>query len=112
MTAKSTWQLVAWLTHAQNAVRHDADLAAGATSTVLGAFTGALMRHEERTAQPLPEVRILQIAFVVQARTGDDPPYITVCGNCEWTEPQVEAANEWAPMSSRLSPSLLKLPDG
>jgi hypothetical protein len=93
-TAKSTWQLVAWLTHAQNAVRHDADLAAGATGTVLGAFTGALMRYESGQPDRCPRCGSYRLRSWYKPELRIDPPYITVCGNCEGTEPQVEAANE------------------
>jgi hypothetical protein len=93
-TAKATWQLVAWLTHAQNAVRYDAELATGATSTVLGAFTGALMRYESGEPDRCPRCGSYRLHSWYQPDQGHDPPYITVCGNCEWTVPQRDAANQ------------------
>jgi hypothetical protein len=44
--ARSTWQLVSWLTHAANAVRYDGTVAVDATYAVLNAFGAALLRHE------------------------------------------------------------------
>jgi hypothetical protein len=48
--AKSTWQLVSWLTHAANAVRYDGTLAVDATYAVLNAFGAAILRHERPTS--------------------------------------------------------------
>src|SRR6202044_1634687 len=44
--ARSTWQLVSWLTHAANAVRYDGTAAVDATYAVLNAFGAALLRYE------------------------------------------------------------------
>jgi hypothetical protein len=44
--ARSTWQLVSWLTHAANAARYDGTAAVDATYAVLNAFGAALLRHE------------------------------------------------------------------
>lgn len=44
--ARSTWQLVSWLTHAANAVRYDGTAAVDATYAVLNAYGAALLRHE------------------------------------------------------------------
>lgn len=93
-TAKSTWQLVSWLTHAQNAVRYDAHVAAGATSTVLGAFTGVLMRYESGRPSRCPRCGSYRLNSWYKPDLGIDPPYVTVCGNCEWTEPQAYSADE------------------
>src|ERR1035441_5878452 len=48
--AKSTWQLVSWLTHAANAVRYDGTLAIDATYAVLNAYGAAILRHERPTS--------------------------------------------------------------
>lgn len=93
-TAKATWKLVSWLTHAQNAVRHDADLAVGATETVLGAFTAALMRHESGEPDRCPNCGSYRLASWFRPELGIDPPYITVCGNCKWTQPEIEPIKE------------------
>jgi hypothetical protein len=44
--AKSTWQLVSWLTHASGANRFDAEIALEATHSVLAAFSMAIVRLE------------------------------------------------------------------
>ena len=83
--ARSAWQLVAWLTHAQNAFRHDAQLALAATDAALSSYAGALVRFEE-----VPAVRCHNCAsyrvsrqFIPDRRDGK---YITVCEVCGWSE--------------------------
>jgi hypothetical protein len=44
-TSKNGWELVNWLTHAQNATRADAILAHDVTQHVLGVFGTAMFRH-------------------------------------------------------------------
>lgn len=85
--AKSTWQLVGWLTHAENAVRHDADLAVGATTTVLGAYTNALMRHESGLPDRCPKCKSYRVMQDFRPDLDLDPPYVKVCNNCDWSEP-------------------------
>jgi hypothetical protein len=45
--SKSTWQLVNWLTHAQNAEKFDGSIATEATENVLGSFMTAWAKNEE-----------------------------------------------------------------
>ena len=47
--ARSTWQLVSWLTHAANATRYDGTTAIDATYAVLNAYGAALLRFEGST---------------------------------------------------------------
>jgi len=46
VVSKSTWQLVNWLTHAQNAGKFDGSIATEATETVLESFMTARAKHE------------------------------------------------------------------
>jgi hypothetical protein len=48
--AEETWQLVGWLTHAQNAAWPDTQLAVDATQNVLAAFGAIAMKAERRNA--------------------------------------------------------------
>lgn len=67
--ARSTWQLVSWLTHASNAVRYDGILAVDATYAVLNAYGAALLRYE----RPAPD-RCLRCRSV-RIRITDDPEF-------------------------------------
>jgi len=62
--AKSTWQLVSWLTHAANAVRYDGTLAVDATYAVLNAYGAAVLRHERPTADRCPRCSSLRIQVI------------------------------------------------
>jgi hypothetical protein len=53
--ARSTWQLVSWLTHASNAARYDAEMALDATQNTLAAFSMAIIRHERGSPDRCPQ---------------------------------------------------------
>lgn len=86
--SKSTWQLVNWLTHASHAVRIDAQMAVAATSTVLGAFTGALARYESGSPDRCPLCSSYRIASIYRPDLGIDTSYVTLCESCGWTDPK------------------------
>lgn len=52
-TARVTWELVNWLTHAENATRHDAEIALNATDNVVTSFLYGIVR----SAMALSDVR-------------------------------------------------------
>lgn len=52
--AKSTWQLVSWLTHASGANLYDGELALEATHGVLAAFSMAIVRSERGSPARCP----------------------------------------------------------
>jgi len=60
--SRSTWQLVNWVTHEQNASRADAELAFEATRNVLSAFCTAVLRAE--LEQRCPECSWSRLADV------------------------------------------------
>lgn len=88
LVSKSTWQLVNWLTHASHAVRIDAQMAIAATSTVTGAFTGALARYESGSPDRCPSCSSYRIVSNYRPDLGIDPPYVTLCESCGWTDPK------------------------
>jgi hypothetical protein len=45
---EKTWELVNWLTHAQNVTKVEGSIAIDATHTVLEAFGAALIRYERK----------------------------------------------------------------
>ena len=83
--ARAAWQLVAWLTHARNAFRHDAQLALAATEAALSAYAGAIVRFEEAPVVRCPNCTSYRVSrqFVPDRRAGK---YITVCEVCGWSE--------------------------
>ncbi len=62
--ARSTWQLVSWLTHCSNAVRYDGAMALSATQEVLNAFGVALVRQERKEVDRCPRCQSLRLTPV------------------------------------------------
>lgn len=88
--ARSTWQLVNWLTHATNAVRLDAQVAVDATEHALGAFGMALVRHERGAPDRCPVCSSYRITSVYRPALDIDPPYVNLCEACGWSTPEGE----------------------
>lgn len=82
--AKSTWQLVNWLTHASNAVRFDGYMAVDATNNTLAAFGTALVRYERGTPDRCPRCSSYKLASVYRPDLDMEPPNITLCESCGW----------------------------
>jgi hypothetical protein len=89
--ARSTWQLVSWLTHAAIAVRYDGTLAVDATYAVLNAYGAAILRHERPTSDRCSRCSSVRIQIV------EDPTFESglgiACGSCGFVE---EAGQETA----------------
>ncbi len=74
--AVETWKYVNWLTHAENAVRMDAEIGLKAVEHLLGAFTASRLRLDQ-----------------VGARCEECGSYQMVggaCRHCEWVDPEYE----------------------
>lgn len=82
-SAKSTWQLVSWLTHASNATLLDAEIALEATHSVLTAFGTAMTRFE----RGIPDrcTRCDSYKLNMRFLAADDEgggAYVAVCESC------------------------------
>jgi hypothetical protein len=78
--ARSTWQLVSWLTHATNAVRYDGTLVLDATYAVVNAYGAALMRHERPTSDRCSRCGSLRVQVVY--RPDSDSGDALGCESC------------------------------
>ena len=81
--AKSTWELVNWLTHASGAKRIDAVFVSDATRTVLDNFGTATIRHESGSPEQCPECG----SYAVEVEFDPDlmpDPYFSLCQHCGW----------------------------
>jgi len=85
-TAKSTWQLVGWLTHAQNAHRLDATLALHATESLLVDFGMAVTRMQLGTPDRCPSCSSYQMATDFRADLGPEPVHVSICESCGWSD--------------------------
>jgi hypothetical protein len=83
-SAKATWQLVSWLTHAQNAAYADGGLAVDATENVLQAFGSALVRYERGAPARCPACASYRLTAVYQPESDSDTSYVTACEACGW----------------------------
>jgi hypothetical protein len=86
-TAKSSWELAQWLTHANNATRDDAVFVLDATHTVLAAFGHAVIRHESGSPERCPNCGSykLDVGFNPELPR----PYVSECEECRWQTPEV-----------------------
>lgn len=81
--SKSTWELVNWLTHANNAVRKDGELAVYATQNVLAAFSSVLIKYERRLPDRCPNCTSYKITSVYESEINS---HITICEKCGWSD--------------------------
>ena len=84
-TAKATWQLVSWLTHARNAHRVDAMIALRATESVLVDFSMAVTRLQRGTPDRCPSCSSYRIASDFRPDLDPEPRYVSVCESCGWS---------------------------
>jgi hypothetical protein len=84
---KSAWELAGWLTHANGAVRHDAEFVLDATHTVLEAFGSGIIRHESGTPERCPNCGSynLDVGFNPELPR----PYVSECEECGWQSPEM-----------------------
>jgi hypothetical protein len=84
--AKSTWQLVNWLTHASNVAQFDGRIALDATDSVLAAFSMALVRYEKGLPDRCPKCSSYRMASIYRPELQPDQEYFSLCESCGWTD--------------------------
>lgn len=92
--AKSTWQLVSWLTHASNAVRSDGHMAVEASQATLAAFGRTVLRYERGAPDRCPRCHSYRIRSEHVPELGIDPPYVMSCEGCGWNTAPTSAETE------------------
>jgi hypothetical protein len=90
-TARSTWQMASWLTHATNAIRYDGMLVVDATYAVLNAYGAALLRYEHPTADRCSRCNSVKIRIVDDVEF--DSGSAIVCESCGVVEDAAKGAN-------------------
>jgi len=83
-TAKETWDLVNWLTHAANATRTDADMGLSAVDNVLSTLMMAVIRHERGVPDRCPECSSYRMTTDHRELPNDDYQNVTLCESCGW----------------------------
>lgn len=89
-TARSTWQLVSWLTHSSNASRLDGEIAVEATQGVLSAFSSALLRFERGTPSRCPWCSSYKLDTRYVPELSESMPYATLCVVCGWSNARAD----------------------
>lgn len=94
--AKSTWQLVSWLTHASKANHFDAEMALEATHGVLASFSMALVRAERGTPARCPNCGSYKVGSREVEITPGSWRKLAFCRSCGASEspPRQETAPE------------------
>jgi predicted RNA-binding Zn-ribbon protein involved in translation (DUF1610 family) len=84
-TAKSTWELVSWLTHESGATRMDGAIALSAVTQVLSSYGMALVRHERGEPDRCPTCGSYRLTSYQDPDRGG-PVYVTICEACGWED--------------------------
>jgi hypothetical protein len=85
--SKAGWQLVSWLTHAENAARVDAEFAISATEDILSMFGAALIRQRYAIPAQCPECGSYQIGLRKHPEGSDGADPVPGCRACGWITP-------------------------
>lgn len=78
--AEKTWELVNWLTHAQNVSKIDGSMAIDATHSVLEAFGAALIRYERKMPERCGRCGSLKLQLVYMPELDNDTAICQSCG--------------------------------
>ncbi|HUY44681.1 MAG TPA: SEC-C domain-containing protein [Streptosporangiaceae bacterium] len=81
---EKTWNYVAWLTHARNAGRSDAQIALSAVSQAIDAFIAAISRQRLGAQARCPVCASYQLTAVPALDGGH---WVKVCAACGWEAP-------------------------
>jgi hypothetical protein len=82
--AKSTWELVNWLTHASTASRFDAYFAFKATGHVLSAFSLAVLRFELGVPNRCPKCSSYKLTTDYRYDDQGNMVHFVLCEACGW----------------------------
>ena len=82
--AKSTWELVNWLTHAGNASQFDAHFSYLATEHALSSWSVALMRFEFGVPDRCPKCSSYKLVTYSRPDKSGDVRHFTMCDACSW----------------------------
>lgn len=83
-TAKETWQLVNWLTHARSANKTASSIAIHSCQTTIGHFIQILERSRTDKTEQCPVCRSRDIRTHYDILISPDGDYYASCGVCNW----------------------------
>ncbi|MBU0943390.1 MAG: gamma-glutamylcyclotransferase [Proteobacteria bacterium] len=83
-TAKETWQLVNWLTHARNADKTASSIAIHSSQIVIGNFIQILERNHSGKIDQCPVCKSRKMRTHFDITIPPDGDYYMSCGICDW----------------------------
>lgn len=100
--AKSTWELVSWLTHSASETRSDAHFALEATEHALGTWSLAILRHEVGVPERCPNCSSYRLTSCSHPIGKGAVKHFTVCDVCDWeSDPEHKHTRERRPGRKR-----------
>ncbi|MEK7188105.1 MAG: hypothetical protein AAB691_04655 [Patescibacteria group bacterium] len=82
--AKSTWELVNWLTHSSSATRYDAHFCIEATEHALRTWSLAILRHEVGVPERCPNCSSYRLTSCSHPIGKGVVQHFTSCDVCDW----------------------------
>ena len=84
--ARSSWDLVSWLTHSNNATHYDAVIALMATNACVDANAMMLRKYRSGTPDRCPACASYKITSLYRPEFETSSGYIKYCPKCDWTD--------------------------
>jgi hypothetical protein len=88
--ARSTWGLVGWVTHNQNATRYHADFAVHSCAYLLAEISRLVVRQERDVPDRCPSCGSYRLSSAYRPDLNPEQPYLEVCESCGWEQPKPE----------------------
>lgn len=87
---RSTWELVNWVTHYQNATRYHTDFALHSCAYLLAEISRMIVREERDIPDRCPECGSYRLWTAYRPDLDAQNPYIEVCDSCGWEQPKLK----------------------
>ncbi len=105
--AKSTWELVNWLTHSASATRSDAYFTLTATEHALGTWSLTILRHEVGVPERCPNCSSYRLTSCSRPIGKGAVKHFTRCDVCDWeSDPEHRHSREARAVPKRRSRKL------
>lgn len=103
-SAKSTWQLVNWITHDRDASQTASSIAIHACDTVVGHCVQLLVRERTDQSEQCPVCKSRDIRTHFDPLIASDGDYYATCGVCDWSTHPGESAQTSGAMLTDVDP--------
>lgn len=90
--ARSTWEIVGWVTHNQNATRYHADFAVHSCAYLLAEISRLIIRQERDIPDRCPACGSYRLWTAYRPDLNPQQPYLEVCESCGWEQPKPQTS--------------------